>query len=71
VLAKHDPAPATEIATGNLSLFRPLDVRVPTLLVVGELDSIVCEENFDAVPPVTGGGAGAVGDVLAPLRTPR
>lgn len=59
---------ATESATGNLSLFRPLDVRVPTLLVVGELDSIFCEENFDALPPMTGGGAGAVDHIVAPFE---
>jgi pimeloyl-ACP methyl ester carboxylesterase len=59
---------ATEIATYVLSLIPPLDVRVPTLLVVGELDSFVCEENFDAVPSVTGGGAGAVGELLAPFE---
>jgi hypothetical protein len=41
---------------------------VPTLLVVGELASFVCKENFDAVPSVTGGGAGVVGDLLAPFE---
>ena len=46
----------------------PLDVRVPTLLVDGELDSQVCKENFDAVPAVTGGGLGAVGGLLAPFE---
>jgi pimeloyl-ACP methyl ester carboxylesterase len=59
---------ATEAATGVLSLNRPLNVRVPTLLVDGDLDSQVCKENFDAVPAVTGGGAGAVGDLLAPFE---
>lgn len=59
---------ATELATLLLNLNRPLDVRVPTLLVAGELDSQVCKENLDAVPPVTGGGAGAVGDLLAPFE---
>jgi pimeloyl-ACP methyl ester carboxylesterase len=57
---------AAEAVTGTLSGLRPLDVRVPTLLVDGELDSLVCKENLDAVPAVTGGGAGAVGDLLAP-----
>ena len=47
---------------------RPLDVRVLTLLVVGELESHFCKENFDAVPTVTGGGGGAVGDLLAPFE---
>lgn len=61
-------ATATELATGTLNLNQPLDVRVPTLLVDGELDSFVCKENFDAVPAVTGGGAGAVGDLLAPFE---
>ncbi len=59
---------AAEAATGLQSAIRPLDVRVPTLLVVGELDSFACKENFDAVPSVTGGGAGAVGDLLAPFE---
>ena len=57
----------TELATYFLNVNRPLDVRVPTLLVVGELDGLACKENFDAVPAVTGGGAGAVGDLLAPF----
>jgi hypothetical protein len=61
-------ATATELATLLLSLNRSLDVRVPTLLVTGELDSQVCKENFDAVPPATGGGAGAVGNLLTPFE---
>lgn len=59
---------ATELATLLLYLNRPLDVRVPTLLVAGELDSQVCKENFDALPAETGGGGGAVGDLLAPFE---
>jgi pimeloyl-ACP methyl ester carboxylesterase len=58
---------ATE-AAGLQSGIRPLDVRVPTLLAVGERDSFACQENFDAVPTVTGGGAGAVDDLVAPLE---
>lgn len=41
---------------------------MPTLLVDGEFDSQICKENFDALPTVTGGGAGAVGDLLAPFE---
>jgi pimeloyl-ACP methyl ester carboxylesterase len=59
---------ATEAATGLQGVLRPLDIRVPTLLVVGELDSLACKENFDAVPTVTGGRADAVGDLLAPFE---
>jgi pimeloyl-ACP methyl ester carboxylesterase len=60
---------ATELTSprGLLNL-PPLDVRVPTLLVVGSLDSQVCKENFDAIPTVTGGGAGAVDALLAPFE---
>lgn len=50
---------ATELTGPRLFLQQTLDVRVPTLLVDGELDSQVCKENFDAVPAVTGGGGGA------------
>jgi hypothetical protein len=62
-------ATATELTSprGLLNL-PPLDVRVPTLLVAGSLDSQVCKENFDAIPTVTGGGAGAVGALLAPFE---
>jgi hypothetical protein len=45
-----------------------LDVRVPTLLVDGEFDSQICRENLDAIPTVTAGGAGAVGELLAPFE---
>lgn len=41
---------------------------MPTLLVDGELDSQVCKENLDAIPTVTGGGAGAVGELLVPFE---
>lgn len=58
----------TEAATGLPGALRPLDVRVPTLLVVGELDSFACKENLDAVPSVTGGGTGAVGKLVAPFE---
>lgn len=59
---------ATELVTLFASVERPLDVRVPTLLVAGELDSQLCKENFDAVPSATGGGAGAVGALVAPFE---
>jgi pimeloyl-ACP methyl ester carboxylesterase len=59
---------ATELTGPRLFLQQTLDVRVPTLLVAGELDAQVCKENLDAVPAVTGGGAGAVGDLLAPFE---
>lgn len=59
---------ATELTSPQVLLTRRLDVRVPTLLVAGELDSQICKENLDAVPEVTGGGGGAVGDLLAPFE---
>ncbi len=59
---------ATELATLLERVNRPLDVRVPTLLVAGELDSQLCKENVDAAPAVAGGGGGAVGDLLAPFE---
>jgi hypothetical protein len=34
-------------------------------LAIGDLDSYVCKENFEAVPAVTGDGGGAVGDLFA------
>jgi pimeloyl-ACP methyl ester carboxylesterase len=79
--ARYDPAlvkfdertkstsTATELTAPRLFLNQPpLDVRVPTLLVDGELDSQVCKENLNAIPTVTGGGAGAVGQLLAPFE---
>lgn len=79
--ARYDPAlvefdertkstsTATELTAPRLFLNQPpLDVRVPTLLVGGEFDSQICRENLDAIPTVTAGGAGAVGELLAPFE---
>ena len=63
----------TQWETSNypLILNTPLDIKVPVLLVAGELDSLFCKENFAAIPPPAGGSGpigGAIGDLAAPLE---
>jgi pimeloyl-ACP methyl ester carboxylesterase len=73
-VVRHDEATKstvriTEVNNYPQILNEPLDIRVPVLLVAGDLDSLFCRENFAAFPPATD-GSGPVGTAIGDLVEP-